>query len=241
MQKLAFEVEPSNRRFRLRLARYVRLAEALAERLPREPSWVLDAGCGRGRLPLYWTRWGDRSKAVRFAGVDLERRGLAQARPRGYAVLLRSDLRCPWPFGDGAFQAVVCEQVLEHLSPGEARFVLGEVRRVLAPGGFALAGTPVFGTLAIILEPLWRRLNPAVRALRRQGPAQHLQHLRLREVRRFLEEGGFTLGPSIGSRLFALCRNGLEDRAWYYRAHRWAGERFPGLCVEATTVAYRRR
>lgn len=59
---LAFEVEPSNRKYRLRLARYRYQSEALAELLPEGTSQVLDARCGRGRLPRYWAKWGPHQK-----------------------------------------------------------------------------------------------------------------------------------------------------------------------------------
>jgi SAM-dependent methyltransferase len=45
------------------------------------------------------------------------------------------DLRKPLPWKDGSFQAVYASHLLEHLRWGDARQLLRECRRVLAPGG----------------------------------------------------------------------------------------------------------
>lgn len=53
---------------------------------------------------------------------------------------VRADLGA-LPFGDGRFDAVICSHVLEHVEDdGRA---LGEIARVLAPGGWALLLVPV--------------------------------------------------------------------------------------------------
>lgn len=46
------------------------------------------------------------------------------------------------PFRDGAFDRVICSHVLEHVLIGELPSVLGEVRRVMAPGARLLAAGP---------------------------------------------------------------------------------------------------
>jgi len=44
------------------------------------------------------------------------------------------------PFPDGVFQRVECDAVLEHVR--DPRRVMSEIRRVLAPGGYAHLVTP---------------------------------------------------------------------------------------------------
>ncbi|MBI4603059.1 MAG: class I SAM-dependent methyltransferase [Planctomycetes bacterium] len=92
-------------------------------------SWrVLDLGCGDG-VGL------EELRALGFrgpVGVELAPEKAARARVRGFEVEERDmhDLSC---FADRSFDAVLCSHALEHAyEPGR---ILGEVRRVLAPGG----------------------------------------------------------------------------------------------------------
>jgi SAM-dependent methyltransferase len=50
------------------------------------------------------------------------------------------DLGEPLPFADGSFDTVLCTQVLEHV--GNAELAMGEIARVLRPGGHALITVP---------------------------------------------------------------------------------------------------
>src|SRR5258706_10685438 len=77
-----------------------------------------------------------REVQARVVGLDLA------IDPRGErpgVQLLRADARL-LPFRDGAFDALYCYHVLEHV-PGPAAAV-AEARRVLSRGGFAFFGTP---------------------------------------------------------------------------------------------------
>ena len=113
-------------------------------------SRVLDLGCGEGRhfhaLSL--------KPGVRVVGLDLglpevinTRRGMEellsgvapeQAPLQPPAVLVGD--ACTLPFGDNSFDAVICSEVLEHIPDYEA--VLGEVRRILKPGGRLAVSVP---------------------------------------------------------------------------------------------------
>lgn len=92
---------------------------------------ILDAGCGSG----VYTGWLlDRGASV--VGVDLSDGMLEEARAQvgSRATLLRADLSAALPFGDAAFDGVVCAQVLDHLPSLKAPF--REFARVLETGGF---------------------------------------------------------------------------------------------------------
>ncbi|KAF0245938.1 MAG: hypothetical protein FD180_1200 [Planctomycetota bacterium] len=235
--KLAFEVEPAHRLFRLRLARYRYHAEALAEHLPEGPSFVLDAGCGKGRLPGYWKRWGAPSKSPRVVGMDFDRRRLAKAKERNYPNLIVADLTRPWPFRDESVDAVVCEQVLEHLEDRHFEYALSEIRRVLKPGGFALVGTPVFMGIELLFAPIWTRINALLRRLKGMSQAPHLQHMSAKRLRRRVEKCGLQPLGVRGHRVFSLWFAALEDYEWYFRLHRWFGRNMPSLCGEVTVSA----
>jgi len=238
--KLAFGIERSNRRFRLRLARYRHLAGALSRAVPDGPSRILDAACGKGRVGLYWSHLAPADKAARLVGFDLSALRLTMARTRGYDLLLRADLLKAWPFPDGAFDVVVLEQVLEHFDDAQVARLLAEARRVLRPGGMALIGTPVFFRPALWISPFWRWFNPIYRRIRgsRWTPA-HLQHFTVGEICERIRRSGFLIEEVRGFRLFSLPWNIFEDWEWYYRLHGRLGARFPGLSVEASIAARR--
>lgn len=87
---------------------------------------VLDVGCGEGVLV------GEYAGRLDILGVDLN---YASDRVRQGSVLAL-------PFGDGSFDAVLCLDVLEHLAPADQPAALGELRRVVVPGGTVLLSLP---------------------------------------------------------------------------------------------------
>ncbi len=95
----------------------------------RRGEHVLDAGCGTGR---YFSTL--RSAGAAVVGLDFSLGMLRVARRKAPGIpLVLADLQRPWPFRDGAFDAVLCALVGEHLPHLPPTF--GEVRRVLRPGG----------------------------------------------------------------------------------------------------------
>jgi SAM-dependent methyltransferase len=233
---LAFEVEPSNRRYRLRLARYRYQVAALAEHVRSSEALIIDAGCGKGRLPLYWRRWSPPERKPVLVGIEISPRRLDLARLRGYDLLIHADLTARWPIADGAADAVICDQVLEHLRDEEVAALLAEANRALKIGGIALFGSPIFWKLALLLLPALLGLRSRWRSLRGRRQASHLQHLSHSELRTRVERAGFAVESSRGFRVGSLPRNWLEDFRWYYRLQQWLGKRFPGLCIEVTLV-----
>lgn len=110
---------------------------------------VLDVGCGSSRIAA--------SLPPGSLGIDPGIAKLRYARRLGLAVAVGA--LPALPVADGAFDGVVCSQVLEHLRGSDEHFA--ELARVLAPGGELVLGTPDYGRLRWRLtEALYARLVP---------------------------------------------------------------------------------
>ena len=108
------------------------------ERLALRPGeHVLDLGCGPGLLAFEMA--GVVGATGRVDGVDASPSMLALAEQRcasrHWVHLRRGDVTA-LPFGDGVFDAAVSAQVYEFVS--DITLALGELRRVLKPGGRAI-------------------------------------------------------------------------------------------------------
>lgn len=234
-EKLAFGAEPSHRRFRLRFARYAGVAELVAGRAAAAPGKtlrVLDAGCGRGRLPRYYrSLQGGKAPGVDFFGVDVSVDRLEAAKGAGYRILSRGSID-RFPFADGQFDGVVCEQVIEHFKPSQMPALLDEFKRVMRPGAFFIVGVPVFTSFTLTLKPVWTIGQKVMNLFSGVTPA-HEQHFSVRSMSRLLAQNGFQVQHVQGYRMFSLPNGWFEDSERYYRAHRWAGRLSPGVCPEA--------
>lgn len=99
----------------------------------RAGSSVLDLGCGAGMLALL------KRKGVALTGVDLSSECAAAARRNGYDATFSARLDA-LPFADASFDYVASLDVLGHVVFEEKDAVLGEIKRVLRPGGVTLHG-----------------------------------------------------------------------------------------------------
>jgi SAM-dependent methyltransferase len=109
-----------------------RFFRELLDQVGVSPRRVLVVGCGAGVEVAHLAR----ETGARVVGVDLD----VDARQRGPRVdLVRADAR-RLPFRSGAFDAVYCYHVLEHVPGPEA--AVAESRRVLAAEGLGYFGTP---------------------------------------------------------------------------------------------------
>lgn len=97
---------------------------------------VLDIGCGSSRIIQ------DLPEAI---GLDVTLSKLRFLRPRHGRLVQGSAFALP--FADGAFEAVISSQVIEHLPDDPVLWQ--EMLRVLAPGGTLILGTPDYA------RPLW--------------------------------------------------------------------------------------
>jgi SAM-dependent methyltransferase len=162
-----------------------RRAALIAELFPEDtPASTLEVGCGTGAITrTYRARVGDLTVtdiserlALRVA-ADLDAAGRAAD-----ATML--------PFADGSFDLVVSSECIEH-TPDPARAV-GEMLRVLAPGGHLVLTTPNRLWLPVVLAAQRFRLR------RFQGNELFLG---TRELRSVVSAGGGTVLQQSGCHL----------------------------------------
>ena len=138
--------------------KFRRICELVRAQLPCEA--FLDAGCGDGRYLAAL----DPELPARRAGTDIAERILETARARVEADFRQANLEA-LPFEDGAFDLVLCSQVIEHvLNPQTA---VAELARVLRPGGTLVISTD--NARNYVTRGLNAPRTLAVRALRLRG------------------------------------------------------------------------
>ena len=127
---------------------------------------ILDAGCGTGNNLRHL---GSRGVAV---GIDISEEALRFCRTRGVAVARAGLLALPFP--DASFDWVTSFDVLYHRWVTDDRAAVGELCRVIRPGGLLLVRVPALGAL-------WGAHDEAVHSRHRYTR---------REVTDLLEAGG---------------------------------------------------
>jgi SAM-dependent methyltransferase len=169
-------------------ALWIRMAVVL-RLLGTDPGAVLDCGMGPGRLLTELERRG-----WSLAGVDLSSEMVALARdrlPQAAGELLQGTIES-LPFPSESFDAAVATGVLEYVE--DVPRALGEVARVLRPGGVFVVGMP--NTRAI--RTLWRHrvVYAVVRAVKgrlrfgRPAPLPRPGRLSLRRLEGLLAATG---------------------------------------------------
>jgi len=102
---------------------------------------VLDVGCGTGTLAIAAKRAVGATGTVH--GVDASPEMIARARKKakgkGVEVVFERAVAEALPFPDGRFDAVLTSLMLHHLQREARPRCIGEIRRVLKPGGRLLA------------------------------------------------------------------------------------------------------
>ena len=137
---------------------------------PRPGDLIVDLGCGSGRS-LVWNR----ESGADMVGIDVAPYFALQAIEGGDLVL--GDLR-RLPFADRTFSKGYALDVFEHLSRESLGDVLGEIGRVMRPGGHLFAYSHVRKNSA--LAGGLRGVNALARGLERIGLVD-LQQERLRK------------------------------------------------------------
>jgi SAM-dependent methyltransferase len=162
-------------------AYFLQSARAEADRLVShcglsKDSALLDVGCGFGRLAIGVL---DRVGTIRsYCGVDVSAAAVAwctrldvrneRYNPGGEAITGAFRL----PFADATFDLAYAYSVFSHMELGDIERYLGELQRVVRPGGWA------FVTMFVADEVPEVSVNPAAGALAWQGPLHCVRYNR---------------------------------------------------------------
>ncbi|MFI7007296.1 class I SAM-dependent methyltransferase [Streptomyces sp. NPDC050145] len=174
--------------------RTVRQTRILARALADTPgATVLDLGCGDGSAAATAAAL---LPGHRLVGVDWSQDALRRAAAR-IPYVVRGELSDHGlPFADGAADAVLFSEVIEHLVDPDS--ALDEIRRVLRPGGHLMLSTPNLaawynrGLLLAGVQPVFSEVS--LRGVHGRPGREVVGHLRLytaRALRSFVAASGY--------------------------------------------------
>jgi len=158
--------------------------------LGRAEGLCLDLGCGTGALMAH------AGPALRVVGLDLSADFCREARAAGEQALC-GDLSAGLPFRAARFDWAVCSDAFEHLVDPLA--LVGEIRRVLRPGGRLLCHVPnefSYKSLRQILRGdgiCNRGFFPGTE----EWNYPHLRFFSHRGFKAMLEQGGFEIETDL--------------------------------------------
>jgi 2-polyprenyl-6-hydroxyphenyl methylase/3-demethylubiquinone-9 3-methyltransferase len=155
---------------------------------------VLDVGCGGGLLAEELA-----NRGCSVTGVDPSEGSLAVARDHaaraGLQIEYQPAIAEALPLPDGAFDAVICCDVLEHV--GRPRQAMAEAARVLRSGGLYLYDT-INRTLRskLLFIKLFQEWKTT--AFMEPNLHDHAMFIRPQEMEEHLRAAGLNAGPIVG-------------------------------------------
>ncbi|MEY9857102.1 2-polyprenyl-3-methyl-5-hydroxy-6-metoxy-1,4-benzoquinol methylase [Catenulispora sp. GAS73] len=166
------------------------------------PLRILDVGCGDGAATAQAARACPGHEVI---GMDWSGEAVKRAASFGLTVVQGSVDSPGLPIADASVDVVVFSEIIEHLVDTDA--ALGELRRVLRPGGTLLLSTPNLaawfnrGLLALGVQPLFSEVS--LRAIHGRPGREVVGHLHLftrRALVSLLAANGFRVERVAGAR-----------------------------------------
>ena len=193
--------------------RKIALVDEFVARLPKKAR-VLDVGAGEGVLVDRY-----RARGCNITGVDAHYRS-AHVKKASLASL---------PFEDGAFDAVLCLDVLEHLNLLEQAPALRQLRRILTDDGALLLSVPnlahLHSRVRFMLAGVLSRTSALERHPGDRPVAEYLELLSQAGFRVVRRRGIFPTAPLV----YRLVNRHPARWGWMVSVLGWVLP-FPGLC-----------
>lgn len=126
--------------------------------------------------------------------------------------------KSPLPYPDGAFDAIVFTEVLEHIAIRHPRDLLPEFRRVLSHTGVVILSTPNVCNVSNIVSLMQGNNIFWDSDIFYGGTDRHNREFTPREVRRLFEENGFVTRDYFGMNDHANWRAGSAHHIYDYQA-----------------------
>ena len=194
---------------------------------------LLDVGCAGGELAALLA-----ARGWRVQGAEAEPALLDAARARGIEARAVDVDRAPLPWPDGAFDAVVAAEVIEHVV--DTDHLLGEIARVLRPGGALIVTTPNLASLENRLRlllgryPMWMDVGV--------NGAGHLRYYTPRMLRHQLARHGLNVERHVGNWVPLVPQRLLDDRRapWLAVTGDWWPSLAMGILMKARHVGAHR-
>lgn len=184
---------PMTRRHYLEDDRYGNVVARVAEGPPVQT--ILDAGCGNGWLA---SLYGDRHTVV---GIDLADANLRRIRQNGIHAV-KYNLDGPLPFADAVFDTVVCSEILEHIFCPDK--LLGEILRVLKPGGRVILTVPNLHCFRNRVDVLLGKYTPFIEFRVYGDRTDQLSHVGVQHIHHYTIPGMESILRTIGfERMYA--------------------------------------
>jgi ubiquinone/menaquinone biosynthesis C-methylase UbiE len=142
------------------------------------PAGMLDIGCGSSKIIQAFPG---------AIGLDIQLKKLRYLFRSRTRLVHGSAFRLP--FASSSFRTVICSEVIEHIPFAEVLF--DEFRRVLAPNGLLILGTPDYGTWTWpTIEWFYGKIVPGGYA------HEHITHYTARQLVELLRSRGFAIDES---------------------------------------------